>query len=196
MSCCNNNYGSYASYNTIKGFNKQYCCLYNKLIDLSNTVFSLNNTINDLSLNYYSSNLLTIVESDTEYSIVTSPNYTIIPLENKLINPSNITFNNNQFTINQALDTRYFEISVNLKINLSSSSHKTFILDVSGVNNSFLENIDTRTISKQGLSNVHFGPLIIYPNKVSLNNIMTLRSNVSNNNHENVVKTIVTIKVF
>lgn len=186
MSC--NSYSSYSLYNSNKNVNQQICCLKEQIQDLSNIVYDLSQTI-------LSKEQLTIISNDISYVVALEPNYTIIPLTTTIVNQNNFVINSNQLTFTQENATKYFEITSNLDIVLSASNSRTFKLDISGVNNSFIRTLDIRSISRTGTNNISFGPIFIYPSEINFNDTFVFRVNI-NGNHDNVIKNIITLKSF
>jgi hypothetical protein len=149
--------------------------------------FSGNSSSNIKSLIYnnngtdYISNPVSIMRmshftSDISYVISLSPtSQTPIRFGNQSVNQLGITFvdiNRTQFILPDDLSGQFIEIYVIQKTNVSNNYSVT--VDISSINNTYNENIDTRYYNKVGPVTSTFGPHMVRADEIRVGKIYSL----------------------
>jgi hypothetical protein len=148
--------------------------------------FSGNSTSTIKSLIYnnngtdYISNPVSIMRmshftSDISYDISLSPAQTPIRFGNQSVNQLGITFvdiNRTQFILPDDLSGQFIEIYVIQKTNVSNNYSVT--VDISSINNTYNENIDTRYYNKAGPVTSTFGPHMVRADEIHVGKIYSL----------------------
>lgn len=147
------------------------------ILKLNNKLIFVNNGENIMSFNDFSSNTqlvqlpsihsqpisltrTSIFNNDISFNI-SDGGKSIINFGNIIKNQLNLTLNGNIITPSIDLSGQYVEIYCNIEV--VGSNNTSLSLDISGIDCSFFEIIDSREISKSGTFYLTFGPHIFFP---------------------------------
>jgi len=156
----------------------QYTLIDNDL-KLNNNLIFVNNGDNTMSFDDFSSNTqivqlpsinsqpislsrISIFNSDISGTLPASGSY-ILPFGNIIKNQLNLSLNGNIISPSIDISGQYVEIYLNLKI-VTASNVTDFSFDISGVDCTFYQSIDSRSVAKKNSTfYITFGPHIFIP---------------------------------
>jgi hypothetical protein len=139
---------------------------------------------------------LSVFVNDVSFNLPNGTNQ-IYSLGTAKINQMDLLFqdaSNTIITASPGIANQFVELYVNMLVNASNNTNLD--VEISGLNSSFLEIIDSRSISKAGIYNVNFSNHIVPPDEFTPGDEYVFKVNNFGNQSVDILKMTTTIKSY
>jgi hypothetical protein len=139
---------------------------------------------------------MSVFVNDISFTLPNGTNL-IYSLGQSKVNQMELSFDDVSNTIinaSQSIANQFVELYVNLLVNASNNTNLD--VEISGLNSSFLEVIDSRSISKSGIYNVNFSNHIVSPDEFTPGDKYVFKINNFGSQNVQVLKITTVLKTF